>query len=141
MPDAWAALLRRHLAPLGHTIACEPGTLLVDHAGVLVVEVNTIEDKGGVTWIGVDAGHNVNLNAAHYGLPIEIVSVRQPLAPPSAVYAVAGNINEAGDVFARGVALPPVREGDLLAFLPAGAYGSSMASNHCMRGFAKEVAI
>ncbi len=42
---------------------------------------------------------------------------------------------------ARGIALPRVAEGDLLAFLPAGAYGSSMASDHCLRGFAKEVVL
>jgi len=140
-PETWADALRRHLGPLGRTIACEPGTLLVDRAGVLVVEVNTVERRGATTWIGVDAGHNVNVFMAHYGIPVEIVHLTRPLDAPTARYAVAGNINESNDVFARDAALPPLREGDLLALLPAGAYGASMASDHCLRGFAEEVTL
>jgi diaminopimelate decarboxylase len=139
--EAWAQAIADRLGPLGRMVACEPGTLLVDWAGLLVVEVTTVESKGGVTWLGVDAGHNVNVYAAHYGLPIEVVSVARPEAPPDHRYAVAGNINESNDVFARDVPLPLVREGDLLALLPAGAYGSSMASDHCLRGLAREVAL
>ena len=52
---------------------------------------------------------------------------------------VAGNINEANDVFARSLPLPPLAEGDLLALYPAGAYGASMASDHCLRGLPAEV--
>ncbi len=138
---AWADALRTHLAPLGVTLACEPGTLLVDWAGVLVVEANTVEPKKGRVWVGVDAGHNINVYMAHYGIPVEIVHVARPLAPAEATYAVAGNINESNDVFAPAAPLPRVEEGDLLALLPAGAYGTSMASDHCMRGFPREVAL
>ena len=47
--------LREHLPP-GVAIACEPGTLLVDRAGVLLTRVSQVEPKGDVTWVGVDAG-------------------------------------------------------------------------------------
>ena len=60
--------------------------------------------------------------------------VADPLAHARRPTNVAGNINEAGDVFARGRMLPDLHEGDLVALLPAGAYGSSMASDHCLRG-------
>lgn len=138
---AWAEALAAHIAPLGLTIACEPGTFLVAEAGVLVAEVNTVEQKGGVLWAGVDAGHNINVYPYHYGIPLEIVPVAQPGAPPAQVYTVAGNINEAGDIWAEGRALPVLQEGDLLAFLPAGAYGASMASDHCLRGVFREVVV
>lgn len=139
--SAWAAALREVLGPLGVSVACEPGTLLVDCAGLLVVQVNTVEEKWGTQWIGVDCGHNVNLYAAHYGLPMEIAHVARPLDLPGSEYSVAGNINESNDIFAADVWLPEVREGDLLALLPAGAYGSSMASDHCLRGLPSEVAV
>lgn len=138
---AWADLVRRHLRPLGVPVACEPGTWVVARAGVLLVEVNTVERKGDVAWVGVDAGHAVNVYAAHYGIPLEIVPVARPYARLDHVYAVAGNINEAGDVFARGRLLPELHEGDLLALLPAGAYGASMMSDHCLRGGAAEVMV
>lgn len=138
--EDWAAALARHLAPLGRTVACEPGTFVVAEAGVLVAEVNTVEQRGPTTWIGVDCGHNVNVYAAHYGIPLRIALLG---ARPGGLrrYAVAGNINEANDVFAVDVPLPEVREGDLLAFVPAGAYGSSMASDHCLRGWPAEAMI
>jgi diaminopimelate decarboxylase len=137
----WASALEESLGPLDVRVACEPGTLLVDSSGVLVVEVNTVEEKWGTKWAGVDAGHAVNLYAAHYGLPMEIAHVARPLAAPAAEYTIAGNINESNDVFAQDVWLPELREGDLLALLPAGDYGSSMASDHCLRGMATEVAL
>lgn len=140
-PEAWSDLLRRHLAALGLTIACEPGTFLVHQAGLLVAEVNTVEVKAGVTWVGVNAGHNLNVYPYHYAIPLEIVHVGRPYGEPSIACNVAGNINEAGDIFARGVRLPSLVEGDLLALLPAGAYGASMASDHCLRGGVAEVVV
>ena len=140
-PAMWSTLLKTHLAPLGKTIACEPGTYVLASAGLLLAEVNTVEPRGGVTWVGLDAGENVNAYAAHYGIPHQIIHVGRPLDPADRRYNIAGNINEGIDVFARDIALPEVREGDLLALFPAGAYGSSMASEHCLRPLAHEVMI
>ena len=140
-PAAWAALIREHLAPTGCTVACEQGTFVMATAGALVAEVNTVEERRSGTWVGVDAGHNVNCFPALYGIPLTIAKVAEPLAPPAAPVHVAGNINEANDVFARAVRLPPLAEGDLVAFYPAGAYGASMASEHCLRGLPAEVLV
>ena len=46
----------------------------------------------------------------------------------------ANNQDEALDILHGNAILPGLREGDYLAFLNAGGYGSSMSSNHCMRG-------
>jgi diaminopimelate decarboxylase len=138
---AWARLLSRHFGPLGVTVACEPGTGLLADAGLLVVEVNTVDVRRGQLWVGVDAGHNLNVYAAHYGIPHAIIHVGNPLGPTRTEVVVAGNINESCDVFARAALLPEVREGDLLALFPAGAYGTSMASDHCMRGRVGEVLV
>jgi diaminopimelate decarboxylase len=139
--STWSGLLERHLVPLGVTIACEPGTFIAAPAGVLLVQVNTVEERRGTHWVGVDAGHAINPCPALYGIPLEIVHLRTPLAPPVHEYTVAGHINEAVDIWARGCRLPEVREGDFLALLPAGAYGASMASDHCLRGQVKELVL
>jgi diaminopimelate decarboxylase len=47
---------------------------------------------------------------------------------------IAGNINEAIDLLAEDVWLPPLAEGDYLALLNVGGYGAASSSNHCMRG-------
>lgn len=133
-PGDLVPAIQEHLGPLGRRVLVEPGTFLIDAAGLLLVEVNTVEPKGEITWAGVDAGHAVNLYAAHYGLPPAVFHVERPLAAPDHRYHLAGHINEAVDVFCRDVALPELEEGDHLVLYPGGAYGSSMASQHCLRG-------
>ena len=54
---------------------------------------------------------------------------------------VVGGVCESGDYFCKDRPLPRVREGDLLAILSAGAYGSVMASNYNTRPQAAEVLV
>ena len=139
--STWATLIRKHLAPLGATIACEPGTFVIGPAGVLLLEVNTVEQRRGVHWVGVNAGFAINPMPALYGVPIEIVPVQAPLSAPENTYRVVGHINETTDVWAKECILPALQEMDLLALLPAGAYCTSMSSDHCLRGQANEIMV
>ena len=54
---------------------------------------------------------------------------------------IAGNINEAIDVLAEDIPLLPLREGDFLAVMNIGGYGSAMSSSHCLRGSFSEYLI
>lgn len=134
---AWSDAIRRHLAPLDLEIHVEPGTAIVGAAGVLLAEVNTVEARRGITWVGVDAGHALNPCPALYGIPLAVISADRPLAPSTGSYAVVGNINEAGDVWEARAELPDPAPGDVLALYPCGAYAESMASDHCLRGDAR----
>jgi len=139
--DAYAQGIARHLGPLGVTVYFEPGDFLVKDTAILLVEVVTVEDKGGVRFVGVDCGFNA------FGLPViyhyhqEVVLCRDADGSPAIVCTIAGHINEAGDLFAENCELPEVREGDILALLNAGGYGASMASHHCARPPAAELVI
>ena len=113
--DAYAAVLARHLGPLGVTIACEPGDLLGKDAAILLGEVVTVEPRRGVTFVGLDIGWNVNCAYFIYRFAQEIVICRAADADRTMVVTVAGHINEAGDVFAEDYAMPPVEEGDVVA--------------------------
>lgn len=137
--DAWSAIVAEAVDGADWVVAAEPGTWLVAPVGALLVEVNTVERRRSGLWVGVDAGHAIHCYAAHYGIPSALVPVERPLAPADARCHVAGNINEANDVFARDRALPLPEEGEIWAILPAGAYGSAMASDHCLRGGFQEV--
>jgi len=139
--ETWGSAIARHLSPFGATIVCEPGTWVVASAGILIVEVNTVENRRQKLWVGVNAGSAVNLLPSMYDIPLEIIPLRNPLADATQTMHVAGHINEGVDIFAQERPLAPVEEGDFLAFYPAGAYGSSMASDHCLRGRCKEVAV
>lgn len=139
--STWSELIRKHLAPVGATIACEPGTFVVAPSGVLLLEVNTVERRRGIHWLGVNAGFALSPMPAHYGIPLEIVPLRRPHLAPMQSYRVVGHINETTDVWAKECLLPEMQELDLLALLPAGAYSTSMSSDHCLRGQPTELVI
>ena len=137
----WAAVIKRVFGTRHYEINVEPGTYIVKDAGVLVLETNTVEKKAGKRFIGVNGGFNLTMEPVHYKLPCEPVPcvlsgpkekcfTENALSPAT----FAGNINEALDVLHDDHMFPEVAEEALLAFINAGAYTSSMSSNHCMRG-------
>ncbi|MGB7345446.1 MAG: diaminopimelate decarboxylase [Pirellulaceae bacterium] len=136
--DRWASILKKHFAQRRIRIEVEPGDYLVKDAGILLLTVNTIETRRQTTFVGVDAGFNIAPEPAVYSLPFEPVAV-SPRSGEHQPVTLAGNINEALDLFYSDVLMPPLRETDVIALLNAGAYSSSMASNHCMRGEYKEL--
>jgi diaminopimelate decarboxylase len=133
---AWAAAIGRAFAGRKLTVAAEPGDYLVKDAGLFVLSVTDVEVKRDTAFAFVDGGFNLAPEPAFYDLPCEPV----PCAPRSLDPAtwkpvtIAGNINEALDVWAADHPMPELAEGDRIAFLNAGGYGASMSSNHCMRG-------
>ena len=131
--DAYAAVLARHLGPLGVTIACEPGDQLTKDGAILLGEVVTVERRRGVTFVGLDIGWNVNCSYFIYRFAQELVVCRAAGAERTEVVTIAGHINEAGDVFAEDYSMPPVEEGDMVALLNAGGYLQAMSSTHCLR--------
>jgi diaminopimelate decarboxylase len=80
------------------------------------------------------------LRPSLYGAYHEIVPVRGQVRKME-ITDVVGPICETGDFFARGRKLPRVDEGDVLAILDVGAYGSVLGSNYNTRGRAAEVLV
>jgi diaminopimelate decarboxylase len=68
-----------------------------------------------------------------------ILNVSNPGGPPR-VYCVVGYICET-DTFGWDRRIPEIREGDVLCFLNAGAYGYQMASNYNSRPRPAEVLV
>ena len=134
---AWAAVLARRYGGRGIEVCVEPGDFVVKDSGVLVLRVVSVERKRDTVFVGVDGGFNLAVEPTFYGLPCEPTAVVLDGRPTERV-SIAGNINEALDVWAEDVELPMPEEGELLAFLNAGGYASAMASNHCMRGTFRE---
>lgn len=138
--DRWSAIVGRHFGGRGLAVEVEPGDYLVKDAGLLLLSVVWVERKRDTLFVAVDGGFNLHPEPAHYDLPCEPVACtlrpgdRQPVT-------VAGNINEALDLWAEDHPMPPLHEGDRVALINAGGYGAAMASNHCMRGDFAEVLI
>lgn len=126
---------------LGIKVCVEPGDYMVKDTGTLLSEVVMVEDKGGVNFVGVNTGFNVHCGASHYGLYQEFVHTTRPTQWPEDIVTIVGNINEVIDVFADNRPMPLIEEGDVLAMLNSGGYGTSMTMAHCLRESAKEIAL
>ena len=130
----WARTIAPHARERNLTIHLEPGDFLVKDAGVLIVQVNTVEEKGETEFVGVNGGFNIHSAAAYYNIPFIVAPLSTSATADRKKITIAGNINEAIDILAEDVLLPPIREEDYLALLNVGGYGSASSSNHCMRG-------
>lgn len=118
----------------------EPGKYLVAESTALVAKVTTIKDKRGMVFVGLDTGFNHLIRVALYDAYHHIVNLSRPDAAMRRV-TVVGNLCESADLFASDIELPDPQEGDLLALLTAGGYGTSMSSTYNMRPLAAEVLI
>jgi diaminopimelate decarboxylase len=139
-PESYAARLAPLLQPLGLRILIEPGRFLVGNAGILVTRVEYVKRTGRKRFVIVDAAMNDLIRPAFYDSYHEIVPLRQRGGARQEA-DVVGPICESGDYFAKDRPLPRLGEGDCLALLSAGAYGSVMASNYNTRPLAAEVMV
>lgn len=109
----------------------EPGKYLVSESGFLLAEVTVMKDTGAVQFASVNTGLNHLIRPMMYDAYHHIINLSNPEGSPGK-YTVTGNICET-DTFAADRMISEIREGDILAFLNAGAYGFEMASNYNAR--------
>ncbi len=127
---------------LGKPFLCiEPGRYIVCDASILLTTVNTVKVTPHRKFIGVDAGFNTLVRPTMYGSYHPVLVADKLNSKETETFDVVGPICESGDVLAKERELPLVNEGDVLAFLNAGAYGFSMSSQYNSRPRAAEVMI
>ena len=139
-PQSYADTLVPLLKPLGLKILLEPGRFITGNAGVLVTRVEFIKQTGKKNFVIVDAAMNDLIRPAFYDSFHEIVPLTKK-GSAAVSSDVVGPICESGDYFAKDRPLAKVGEGDCLALLSAGAYGSVMGSNYNSRPLAAEVLV
>jgi diaminopimelate decarboxylase len=142
-PAEYAAMVGRVMEGLDVVFAFEPGRVIAANAGVLLTRVIHMHQRAeGRRFLVLDAAMNDLLRPAMYEAYHEIVAVRGPAAGcEMEVVDVVGPICETGDTFTRDRTLPPLRAGDLVAFMSAGAYGAAMASEYNTRPLVPEVLV
>jgi diaminopimelate decarboxylase len=142
LPFDYGAVIRRTVGHLGCEIEIEPGRLIAGNAGVLISRVIWVKAGEGRDFVILDAAMNDLIRPALYDAWHDIVPVIEP--EPGAEmrdYDVVGPVCETGDTFAERRPLPPLAEGDLVAFRSAGAYGAVMASEYNSRPLVPEVLV
>ncbi len=136
----YAAALDQALDGFPGRLLLEPGRFLVAQAGALLTRVLHIKRNGTKTFVITDAAMNDLIRPALYQAYHEIVPIRRR-AGKARVVDVVGPVCETGDFFARDRSLKPLRPGDLVALLDAGAYGMAQSSNYNSRPRAAEVLV
>ena len=139
-PKLYARTLVPLLRPLGLRVLLEPGRFLTGNAGALVTRVEYIKKTGRKNFVIVDAAMNDLIRPAFYDSYHEIVPLTKR-GGATVSSDVVGPICESGDYFAKDRPLAKVGEGDHLALLSAGAYGSVMGSNYNSRPLPTEVLV
>ena len=134
--DAWRA--EKH-GGVPIKVIFEPGRAIVGDTGVLLTRVEFLKPGAEKNFCIVDAAMNDLMRPALYQAWMDVRPVAARDTAP-VVYDVVGPVCESGDWLARERALP-VEQGDLLAIMQAGAYGSTMSSNYNTRGRAAEVIV
>lgn len=111
--------------------AIELGRWLVGEAGVYLTRVVDVKVSQGETFVVVDGGLHHQLAASgNFGTVVRrnypmAVATSMDTPPASDPVTVVGCLCTPIDRLGDKVALPPLREGDLVALFLAGAYGAS----------------
>ena len=137
----YAEIVRGVFGALDVGLAFEPGRFMVAGGGILVAEIVYVKE-GDRRIVVVDAAMNDFVRPAMYKAEHRILPVREPV--PGAVLSpadVVGPVCETTDTFTRDRALPPLAQGELVAFMTAGAYGAVMSSTYNTRPLVPEVLV
>jgi diaminopimelate decarboxylase len=105
---------------------------MVSNSGYFLVKVNVVKQTVATVFAGVNSGFNHLIRPMFYDAYHHIENISNPPGSrnsPERIYTVVGQICET-DTFAWDRSLREIREGDILCFYNAGAYGYEMSMNY-----------
>lgn len=115
--------------PKGVEIHFELGRSIVGQCGEFITRVMYNKVNGlGKSVALVDGSMSELIRPALYHAKHAIENLTS--TDPEKIYTIGGTVCESSDIFARDIALPRIKRGDILTLKSAGAYGSAMASNY-----------
>jgi diaminopimelate decarboxylase len=140
LPAEYGTAITAETKDLGLHLLFEPGRNLVGNAGIMVAKCLYTKQGDEKNFVIVDAAMNDLARPSLYGSYHGVQAVRKD-QDGSIVADIVGPICESGDFLAKDREMPAFRQGDLLAFMSAGAYGFAMSSNYNSRPRAAEVLV
>lgn len=138
-PAEYGGMVQRMTKDWNIRLAFEPGRLISGNAGVLLTRVVRVKPGETSPWLIVDAAMNDLMRPALYDAYHQVEAVR-PSGERMTAHVV-GPVCESGDTFAMGREMDAVKEGELIIFRTAGAYGAAMSSGYNSRPLTPEVLV
>lgn len=139
-PAEYGAMVTRVTERWNVGLQFEPGRLIVGNAGALLTKVVRIKKSvSNRPFVIVDAAMNDLMRPSLYDAWHDI----RAIAPTGEKWVgdVVGPICETGDTFAKSREMDCSKEGDLIAFMTAGAYGATMSNSYNSRPLVAEVLV
>ncbi|TVR32046.1 MAG: diaminopimelate decarboxylase [Balneolaceae bacterium] len=121
----------------GQQVHFELGRSIVGQCGSLISKVLFIKEGLNTNFAVLDAGMTELIRPALYQAAHRVDPLTSTL--PEKTYDVVGPICESSDTFRKGIQLPELKRGDLVAIRSAGAYGEVMSSGFNLRERVKAV--
>lgn len=141
-PDAYAEVVKKHIAKLDCKVIFEPGRLIAGNAGILVTKVIYVKHGEAKNFVIVDGAMNDLIRPTLYEAYHEIGEVREPaLDAERARVDVVGPVCETGDFLGQDREMAIPEPGDMLAVYSAGAYGAVQACTYNTRLLVPEVLV
>jgi diaminopimelate decarboxylase len=125
---------------LGMHLVFEPGRNMVGNAGILAATCLYTKARDEKNFIMIDAGMNDLARPALYGSFHGVKPVVKD-QDGMIVADIVGPICESGDFLVKDREVPMFKQGDLMAFTSAGAYGFAMSSSYNSRPRVPEVMV
>ncbi|MBL4647066.1 MAG: diaminopimelate decarboxylase [Rhizobiales bacterium] len=142
LPDAYAAVVNKHMDNLNCQVIFEPGRLIAGNAGILVSEVIYVKEGDAKNFVIVDAAMNDLLRPTLYDAYHEIWPVVEAADGTDEFAAdIVGPVCETGDYLGLERKMTKPVPGDLLAVMSTGAYGAVQASTYNSRLLIPEVLV
>jgi len=140
LPADYGSSILAETNELGLHLLFEPGRNLVGNAGILVGKCLFTKKGEEKNFVIVDAGMNDLARPALYGSFHGVQAVKKD--QDGVIEGdIVGPICESGDFLVKDREFPNFRQGDLIAFMSAGAYGFTMSSNYNSRPRVAEVMV
>ncbi|WP_040210194.1 diaminopimelate decarboxylase [Clostridium polynesiense] len=112
-------------------LTIEPGRSIVGNAGITLYTVGSIKEIPEINkYVAVDGGMTDNIRPALYSAQYECIVANRVIQEARERVTISGKCCESGDILLKGISIPKVYSGDILAVLSTGAYGFSMSSNY-----------
>ena len=130
-PKYWESLLRRHnVQPL--RLIFEPGKSIVLNAGIGLMRVISRKRLGKSSRMVIADGSTYNFvpdALIQEGIKYDVLPASQMNSRRIHTVTIAGNTCDCWDLLVKGIDMPKLRAGDLLAIMDVGAYAQVIANN------------
>ncbi len=141
-PDDYAKTIIEMMEDIDCKLIFEPGRMIAGNAGILVTRVLYIKEGENRTFAIVDAAMNDLIRPTLYEAWHDIWPVKEVRKDVQLhKMDVVGPVCETGDYLAKERFLPPLKAGDLICVMTAGAYGATQSSTYNSRPLIAEVLV